>query len=179
MRARLLKSRIAFALGLAVIAAGYAASPCVALIRMSHALDRGDVTALENCVDWSSLRAGLKEDIAEGIIGPVNTQLASNSLPQFGASFVAGIAGSMVDHDVTAPNVAALAHQGAANDARGNPLTMIEHAYFETPTVFVVVLHDPEDDDHLRLRLEMQGGTWRVTRAWIPQDLVERVAQRT
>ena len=37
---------------------------------------------------------------------------------------------------------------------------------------------DP-DEGHLRLRLELRGGVWTITRAWIPQDIVERAAQRT
>jgi hypothetical protein len=164
---------------LAIFAMGYVVSPCVALWRVADALQTGDVATLEQSVDWAALRNGMKQDMADGIIGPVSTQFSANSLPPFGASFITGIAGNIIDREMTASNLVAMVHQDHGDDAMANPINMIEHAFFKSPTVFQVVLRDQDDEGHLRLQLELQGTHWRVTRAWIPQDLIERVAQRT
>jgi hypothetical protein len=184
MRVRLWMSRpwvprLSVSLALLVAILVYMASPCVALWRLTGALGRGDVAALEHGVDWPALRAGLKADIAEGIIGPMDTQLAANTLPPFGASFITGIADSAVEHEVTALNVAEMMRNLPTDEAMSNPLALIDHAYFESPTIFVVSMRDADDDSHIRLRLELRYGRWLVTRAWIPQDLIERVSQRT
>ncbi len=47
------------------------------------------------------MRDALKQDISDGIIGPVQTQMAANTLPPFGASFVNGIADTAIDREVT------------------------------------------------------------------------------
>ncbi len=166
-------------LSIAMFIAGYVVSPCVALWGIAGALQHGDVAALERSVDWAALRNGMKQDIADGIIGPVSTQMSPSALPPFGTSFINGIAGSIIDHEMTAANLVALAHQDRGDDAMPNPFDLIEHAYFQSASVFEVVLRNADDDSHLRLQLELQGMHWRVTRAWIPQDMIERVAQRT
>jgi hypothetical protein len=178
MRRRLKKSRWVLSAA-TVLGLVYVTSPCVMLWQMVSALQHGDVVALERGVDWPALRAGLKQDISDGVIGPVSTQLTSNTLPPFGASFITGIADSIVDREATASNLVAMMHQTGSDETMPNPLGMIEHAFFESPRVFVVSLRDADDEGHVRLRLELQGFSWRITRAWIPQDMIERVSQRT
>jgi hypothetical protein len=162
---------------------GYAASPYVALWRLEKALDAGDTATLERSINWSSLRTGLKQDIADGIIGPVQLQAPANTLPPFGASFISGIADSAVEHDVTPQNLIAIMRQMRAADT--TPTSMFDcfrWAFFDSPTSFTVVVNTDSadgDDSTLRVRLELHGGTWTVMRAWVPQDMVERASQRT
>jgi len=174
-----MRVRIAIPVALLMVTLGYLASPCLTLWHLATALEHGDVAVLERGVDWQSLRAGLKDDIAEGVIGPVSTQLASNTLPPFGASFITGIADAAVEHEVTASNVVAMMRHMPLDDTVPSTVSMVEHVYFESPTRFVVTFRGNDDDGHLRLRLEFGGISWRVTRAWIPQDMIERVSQRT
>lgn len=177
-----MNARLTAVIALVMVMIGYAASPYVALFRLERALQQGDTARLEQRIDWASVRAGLKQDIADGVIGPVQTQVASNSLPQFGASFMAGIADTMVERDVTPQNLIAVMRQMRGGDGgRGMPNCSVS-ASFDGPASFNVVVTTPEDEPdegHLRLRLELEHGTWRVVRAWVPQDLVERAAQRT
>lgn len=165
-----------------LLAMAFVASPYVALWRLEKALDQGDAALLETGIDWKSVREGLKQDIADGIIGPMQGQLASNSLPQFGASFIAGIADTAIEHDVTPQNLIAVMRQMRSGEAPSSVMDCFDWAFFESPTSFTVVVNTPgldPHDAHMRLRLALQGGSWRVIRAWIPQDIVERAAQRT
>ncbi len=186
-----MRAHMSVASAVVLLALGYAASPYVALWRVESALDHGDTAALERSVDWRSVREGIKEDILNGIIGPVQTQAAANSLPQFGASFIAGIADAAVERDVTPQNLIAVMRQMHASDGPGvvvqnsdlrAVLDCFAWAFFDGPTAFNIVVNTPgsdPEDAHLRLRMELHDGSWRVMRAWIPQDIVERASQRT
>ncbi len=175
-----MRARLFISLAVLGIVLGYMASPYVALCRLAASLDRGDRFAVERDVDWAAVKAGLKQDIADGIIGPTSGALASNALPPFGASFASGLAETAVEHEVTPQNIIAVMRQMQGGEAMPNPLTMLEHAFFETPTSFLVSIRNTDEDDgHLRLRMVLQEGHWRVVRAWIPQSLIERAAQRT
>jgi hypothetical protein len=193
--------------GIAVLVFAYAATPYIALWRLATALRAGDPRTLEALIDWDAVRGGLKEDVAEGIVGlpeeepeglankadatagEATAQLAGGTLPPFGASFMTGIAGTMIDREVTPQHLVALMRQLApAEPTPIGPVTLmhalagIDHAFFDSPTSFTLRMHCAgmdADDPPLRVRLEMHDGTWRVVRAWIPQDLVELANSRT
>ena len=182
-----MRARPAFLTGFTLLALAYLASPYVALWQLESALDRGDTQALERGVDWASVREGLKQDIADGIIGPVQQQITTNTLPPFGASFITGIADTAVEREVTPQNLVAVMRQMRAPhppgmDSASNAHAEFRWAFFESPTSFGITLRTPDqdaDDLPLRLRLELRRGRWTLVRAWIPQDMVERSAQRT
>jgi hypothetical protein len=159
----------------------YGASPFLAMWQLERAMDRGDAVSLEKRVDWRSVRDGLKQDIADGIIGPVQTQLTANALPPFGASFMMGLADTAIEREVTPQNLIAVMRQMRPATAPANPFASFDWAFFDGPFSFSVIVHSDgdEEDGHLRIRLELRGGVWTVVRAWIPQDIVERAAQRT
>jgi hypothetical protein len=180
----------------ALVALVYAVAPYITLWRLATALREGDASTLEAVIDWDAVRGGLKEDVAEGIVGlpednatAAPTQLASNTLPPFGASFISGIAGSMIDREVTPQHLIALMRQLAPEDPSGigfgamvRSLGGIDHAFFDGPASFTLRMHcagQDVDDAPLRVRMEMHGGAWRVVRAWVPQDLIERANSRT
>lgn len=182
-----MRGKMPFACFMLLLALAYSISPYVALFRLHEALERGDSAYLEGRVDWKSARDGIKQDIADGVIGPLIRPVASNGLPQFGASFMAGIAANAVDQDINARNVVEVMHQirsdepdGAAPIAAGaNPFACFDWAFFEGPASFTVTVHPGEDmDGHLRLRLELRGGQWTVVRMWVPQDIVDRATHR-
>ncbi len=93
-------------MALGVLAAGYVAYPYVTLLRLGDAIRRGDATPLEALVEWDQVREGIKEDICDNVLpAPPVQQTAedhqSGSLPPFGFSFVRGIAGNVIDKNVT------------------------------------------------------------------------------
>ena len=177
-----MRVRKSVASGLLLLLMIYAISPYVALWRLKSAIDSGDVSSLEAAIDWRSVRDGIKQDIADGIIGPVDSDLSANTLPAFGASFMAGIAGSSVDHDFTPQNIVTVMRQLQSSETSINPFACFDWAFFESPTRFNVTINLPDsdpDEGHLRLRMELHRGWWMLKRAWIPQDLMERASQRT
>ncbi len=178
---RTVRSRVFLALLLVGFAVLYGASPYMALWQLERAMDRGDAAALEGRVDWRLVREGLKQDIADGVIGPAQTQLTANTLPPFGTSFMLGLADNAIEREVTPQNLIAVMRQMRPAVAPANPFSCFDWAFFDGPASFSIVVHSDDDDSsgHLRLRLELRGGVWRVVRAWIPQDIVERAAQRT
>ena len=191
-RRRAIKGRLARrALGaLAILGLAYVAAPYVCLWRVYRAIEGGDAATLARIVDWNAVRAGLKQDIAEGIIGlPSPQAVASNSLPAFGAVFVTGIAAHVVDQQVTPQNlVEALRGARPPGAVPATPgvtpggIGSFERAFFTSPTRFVVRIRLPGEeptDAPLRVELRLRGGTWKVTRAWIPQDLMDEAKFHT
>ncbi len=172
--------------GVALLALAYAATPYMTLWRLYSALHTGDADALAALVDWPSVRDGVKQDIADGIIGmPVTQLVASNSLPPFGAGFASGIAGTMVDRELTPERVEATVRTLNAQDSgveTASGMRGIVRAFFNSPREFELRLRPPgcdADDPPLRVRLELQGVSWRVVRVWVPQEIVERMQSRT
>ena len=172
-----------------LLAAAYVAAPYVTVWRLAGALQHADVALLDRLIDWPAVRAGLKDDINDGIMGVHRPSLgdaarpieSGDSLPPFGASFVTGIAGNVVDHDVTPEHLAAAIRQTPVRDE--TPVAPgIRRAYFDGPASFEIEVRCPgqdADDEPLRLRLAISGGSWKVVRAWIPQDLVDEANSRT
>lgn len=177
-----MRIRLSITSGFLLLVLAYMASPYVALWQLEGALDRGDIQALERGVDWKSIREGLKQDMSEGIIGPVQTQMAANGLPPFGASFISGIADTEIERDVSPANIVAIMRQMRETETKPGPFSSFQWAFFDSPTVFTVLVRTSDDDadgSHLRLRLAMKNGRWTLMRAWIPQDLIEKAGQRT
>ncbi len=177
---------------LLLLALAYVAAPYVAVWRLSAAVQHGDASALRRMIDWTSVRSGLKQDIAEGLVGvhqsagpaAVGTRGAADTLPPFGASFMAGIAGSVIDHEVTPEHLVATLRQlqPAEPDAVHLSVPDLRHAFFDSPTSFVIEILCPGQDSAdqpLRLRLAISHGAWKVVRAWIPQDLIDEANART
>ena len=186
--------------------AAYAAAPLVTLWHLSRAICDGDSHTLESMVDWDAVRSGLKDDVAAGLVGApseepetanpgsigdghvhATAQTAGAALPPFGASFMSGIAGAFIDQQVTPQHLVASLRVLAPEDAGSGPslfqaLHGLDHAYFDGPANFILVLHCPgqdADEEPLRLRLHLSAEGWHVVRAWVPQDLIDRANART
>jgi Protein of unknown function (DUF2939) len=177
---------------LALFTLTYAAAPYVYLWRLYRALEQGDAVTLTQVVDWNSVRQGLKDDIAEGIIGlpPSTRTIASNTLPAFGTGFVTGIASNVVDEQITPQHLAQAMREAEPVEARprveapgtGGGYGSLEHAFFTGPTTFLVRIRLPgqdQEDPPLRMELNLCGGGWKVIRAWIPQDLMDEAKFHT
>ena len=158
----------------------HVASPYAAAWRMWNAALSGDADTLAGLIEWDSVRRGIKDDIAEGIVGmPAHEVEVSNTLVPFGSSFMAGIAGNIVDRDLT-PERLAIALR--ALQKSGGIGGSIVKAWFTWPDRFQVFLRMPgQADEDPPLRVEMRwrspiekGWGWQIVRAWVPQDLMEQ-----
>ena len=172
----------ATAVAFALLASCYVAGPFVTLWQIARACETGDLAVLQGSIDWGAVRQGLKDDIAEGVVGmPPQALLAGNVLPPFGAGFMNGIAATEVDRSVTPQGLREAADVFDPAAHGGSALPSIVDAGFTTPTRFDLRVHLPcqgAEEPPLHLRLAFYAGSWRVVRVWVPQDLMDRAGAR-
>lgn len=146
----------------AVIVGGYVVYPCVMLYRLDEAVSQGNTAALRRLVDWPEVRQGLEADLARD---------DGNKLAPFGASFMRTVA---VKVAMTPENVISALH--AADSGRDDgDRPRLRGVWPEGPFAAIVNLGT------VRLRVELHGGEWRVTRVWLPQTVLTEaraIAQR-
>ena len=173
-------------------AIAYAGYPYVTLYRLGYAIRHGDPAALEALIDWDGVREGLKEDVCDALAdeptepaeptaqaAPLSAR-DETALPAFGSGFVRGIAGSMIDNNVTPRAIVAAASASAGAVRHDSAQPQIEWAFFDSPTTFTVLLRPPgKDADPIRIQMELRDGGWKVTRAWLPRELLMRANERT
>ncbi len=141
---------------------GYVVYPCVMLYRLDQAVARGDTTALRAMVDWPEVRQGLEFDLASG---------DKDQLAPFGASFLRTVA---VKTAMTPENVMAALHAVDGRD-HADPLPRFRGVWPEGPFAAIV------DLGTVRLRVQLRGAEWQVTRAWLPPTVLTEaraIAQR-
>ncbi len=172
-------------IGVILLAVAYMVTPYLTLWRLAEALHRGDSRMLQTAIDWDSVREGLKEDIADGILGdgptdPDDTAAAapSNALPPFGSSFIKGIAGNAVDREVTPEHLAEMFRQ--AQPSGRNIVSLlysdVQYAFFDGPESFRLSVRCPGQAPGaapLRVEMTLQHGAWTVVRAWLPRTFLE------
>ncbi len=156
------------AAALAVLVVGYVAYPCTTFYRLNAAVRTGNARELRKLVDWSSVQEGVKEDLADDPAGPGGQELAP-----FGSSFIKGAA---VDGRMTPDGLlTTLRDAGPTAGQRGG----FEYAYFTGPASFMVVLGTGQRHQRIKLLMQLQDGSWRVTRAWLPEELLSKARQST
>jgi hypothetical protein len=92
------------------------------------------------------------------------------------------MAGNVVDRTVTPAHLAETMGALRAAGAKA-PRPALEAAYFTSPTSFTVAFRPANTTDPVRLRLDLQrtqdGLRWKVTRAWIPETMLEKSETHT
>jgi hypothetical protein len=173
---------------LLVIALAYVVYPYATLYRLGLAIRHGDAATLENMVDWYAVREGIKEDICDNVFDQPTARVASGEgrLPPFGFSFVQGIAGNAVDENVNPQALVSAAH-GAA--AEGQPAQLppdanpsIAWAFFDGRTSFSVLLRRPgaaAGEQPIRIEFQLRHAAWKVTRAWLPREMLMQANAKT
>jgi len=164
-----------------VMLAAYAAYPYLALYRLGEALQARDLDAVEGKVDWPRVRQGVKDD--------VNAALAAKIKPEEGGGFAAlgvalagKLAGPFIDAAVTPAGLAAvldadkptletLVTQAYISTPGDRPLPRLVQSSFSGLAVFDAVVAPKganSEDDRIRLRFELEGGCWMLTRIHLP-----------
>jgi hypothetical protein len=161
------------------VALAYVAYPYVTLYRLGSAIRDGNGPALEAMVDWPAVREGIKEDICDLVIDEAPEAKAGTQLPPFGAGFMRGIAGNAIDARVTPAALVAVAQVPSARPAFRTAKMRVSWAFFDTPTQFMVDLRARKEDPAVRLQLDLRNGAWRVTRVWLPAELLDEANART
>jgi hypothetical protein len=171
------KAIIGAVLSVAVV---YGAYPYVTLYQLGQAVRHGDASSLATMVDWGAVREGIKEDICDLVIDETPEAKGGGQLPPFGAGFVRGITGNAVDARVTPEALAAVAAQEPVRrqDPRGAEMR-VTWAFFASPGAFLVDLQAAGQSEPIRLQMDFRDGGWRVTRVWLPPDLLTQANART
>lgn len=148
---------------LTLLIGAYAAYPWVALYRLDRAVRTGDSATLAQLVDWPAVREGVAEDIADTAADASDG--AVNQLAPFGQGFMRGIAAHVVRQKLTPQAVIArlCGHESGGASLRS--------AYFTSWSRFIVTFATPSISA-LRLQLDLQDGSWRVTRVEFPPTLL-------
>ncbi len=97
------------------LSAVYICYPYATLYRLDTAMRQADAVTLGSLVDWYAVREGLKEDICDMAADEPHQARPSNELPPFGASFIRGIAGNVLDQMVTPETVVSMTHPHATS----------------------------------------------------------------
>jgi hypothetical protein len=161
------------------VAAAYVAYPYITLYRLSQAIRQGDAPSLEAMVDWPAVREGIKEDICDLVIDQPQEAKAGGQLPPFGSGFVRGITGNAVDARVTPQGLMAVATEEPAQRQDAASAVRVSWAFFASPAEFVVDLRAPWQAEPIRVQMEFREGAWRVTRVWLPPELLTQANART
>jgi hypothetical protein len=174
-----MRSRTPIIAAIALVCAGYVAWPYVTLFRLAEAVRQGDAATLESLVEWDDVREGIKEDVCDTVFDEptVKVAVADGRLPPFGYSFVRGIASNAIDEEVSAQALVTASRQASVVTLRDHPASprrSIVWAFFDGPTTFSVLVRPPGAGKHqlVRLRLELERGTWKVTRVWLPPTML-------
>jgi hypothetical protein len=163
---------------LLAILVAYVVYPYIALYRLGQAVRQGDAPLLESLVDWYAVREGIKEDICDLVIDEPPEAKINAPLPPFGASFVRGIATNSVDRRVTPEALVLAARTPETNPVPQDAPLQVSWAFFAGPAEFLVDLRAPGQLSSIRLQMDLRGGTWQVTRVWLPPEMLGQ-ARRT
>lgn len=145
-----------------VLVGGYVVYPCVMLYRLDRAVSDGNAVALRRLVDWPEVRQGLESDLARD---------DGSELAPFGASFMRTVA---VKAAMTPENVISALHAVDRGD-RAAAQPRLRGVWPEGPFTAIV------DLGTVRLRVQLRGAEWRVTRVWLPPTVLTEaraIAQR-
>jgi len=174
---------------LGILLAGYIAYPYLAVHNLIDAVESGDPARIEPKVDWPAVRQGFKDDLNGAIAG--NTDKPNSGLALLGMALGAKLMGGAVDALVTPEGLAGIIREGrrdrAAAAAIGgsgglpappatNPNgerrhTHVVWAFFDGPASFTAQVRgaaERDDDPPVRLRFQLEGGGWILTRVFLP-----------
>jgi hypothetical protein len=169
--------------------------PYYTLYDLSVALREGNSAALENRVEWESVRQGLRGDLNAMILQKISADTkAGNSSAGAGFAAILGpaIINQLVEGYVTPQAVANLIRTGkpsavidakpASKEASEKPhdlnLRQLKYAFFAgSPLTFKVEIA-PSDDINLQNPLTLffkWSGDWKLTRVTLPADAINAI----
>lgn len=180
---------------LGILLAGYIAYPYLAVHNLVDAVESGDAARIEPKVDWPAVRQGFKDDL-NGVIAGGGSQTKDNSgLALLGMALGAKLVGGAVDALVTPQGLAGIIREGRRDRAAAAALggsgglpapptatagdgerrhTHVVWAFFDGPASFTARVRgaaERDEDPPVRLRFELEGGAWVLTRVFLPVTL--------
>jgi len=175
---------------LGILLAGYIAYPYLALHALVSAVESGDPAQIEPKVDWPAVRQGFKDDLNGAIAGKAADK-PDNGLAMLGMALGAKLVGGAIDALVTPEGLAGMIRAGRRDKAAAAAIggaggltpppstaangekrkTRVVWAFFDGPASFSAEVRgaaESDDDPPVRLRFELEGGSWVLTRVFLP-----------
>jgi DUF2939 family protein len=168
---------IALAVIVALFAVAYLASPYYAFYRLEQAAKAHDRDALEDDVDFVSLRADFKAQIDAALLGKAESDpnLRSNPLAQLGLLIVPAILDRLIDSYVTPDGVATMLTDARApmpgnrRDREPHGKVHFSQGYDGLDRFKVTAAEDKHPDRPLIFVLERRGVFgWKLVRIGLP-----------
>lgn len=164
-----------------IFVVAYAVYPHLALYRLGQALRAQDVDAIEAKVDWPKLRQGIKDDVNAALVDKVKPE-EGDELAAFGIALAGKLASPVVDAAVTPvglaavaaadrPTLTTLATQIYVSNTADQSLPRLVQSGSTGLTIFeatVMPRGATAEGDAIRLRFELEGGYWMLTRIHLP-----------
>ncbi|HEV2677012.1 MAG TPA: DUF2939 domain-containing protein [Aliidongia sp.] len=177
---------------ISILLAGYVAYPYLALRTLVAAVESGDPARIEPKVDWPAVRQGFKDDLNGAITSKLGGDKGSG-MALFGMALGSKLMGGAVDALVTPEGLAGIIQQGRRDHAAAAALggssglspepgtnsdgerhhTRVLWAFFDGPASFTARVRgaaERDQDPPVRLRFELEGGGWILTRVFLPLD---------
>jgi Protein of unknown function (DUF2939) len=159
-----------------LLLAFYLLAPGFALLRIDRAVRRGDTATLARLVDFPSVRHGLADEVAGGLLGARPHALRPPSgLPPFGFSFASQIADRDIADRLTPRALIHLIGAGGSADAP-RPHARLAGIWFEGPRRMIARVRVNGVAQPLRLRMRLERGGWKLDRVWVPPSLLRLAA---
>lgn len=168
-------------IGLVCMGVAYAGYPYLAMYELAQAVKTQDTATLEEKVDWSSIRQGLKDDLSAALAMSMQTQQTPDNNAGFqmlGTMIGAKFADIMIDQMVTpAAFTMMLRRQVAAHPGTPiDPLQSVTWAFFDSPLKFLITVENDRREP-VGLRMSMEDFTWKVSRlVFSPQQIADLAA---
>jgi hypothetical protein len=177
-----------FAFLLVALALAYAAYPYWSLYHLSEAIEVGDEHALEQYVDWHSVRSGLKEDLSAVLSRETGKAIGSGSgEAAMGRLFASALGNALldplIDTMVTPQGLGAIIREGRAREGApapdgktagtsrddSSPWQRLSYAFFTGPATFEAVFEVGRDDDVVGV-MQLNGLRWQLVRLHLPDS---------
>jgi len=155
--------------------------PYHAAYNLAIAMKDGNVSTMENRVDWEHLRQGLRADLNATFLQNLSRS-GSSSASGLAAVLAPAIINQMIDGYVTPQGMATLIaqkRQGKASDEKAGDrssgerldFSRIQYAFFDGgPFTFKVELQNEKPNQEALVFLFKWDGRWRLNRLVFPKD---------
>lgn len=170
-----------------VCALGWTAWPYFTAYRLARSIHQGDADALQNMVDWLSLKEGLRADLNSRFITHIGKQGSGGPMAAgLAAALGPAIINGMIDAYVTPEAITRLVQTGklererriasgsveGATKSTTDIIRSVKSAFFSgSPFVFRVELQPPDSSESQTASLVFHwSGSWKLSRLSLPFD---------
>ena len=161
-------------IGLLVLLIGYLyASPYLALNGIKNAAQERDAEKLSSYIDFPSVKQGVKEQVKAKFAAEMMAGDNKGGFEALGSMFAATMTDTLVDGLITPEGVAAIMvkkEEQESNGAQEESEDLQYETSYTSFSSFDVDIYDEEGGEPLKIVLQRDGLSWKVTNINLPLD---------